>query len=85
MIALLGILAIGILLPLGIISLDTPLWDPVTHFTVDYVLLVSIASVLGLICHFWRLFCKLMTFLLPKDWKLQQWFDATWQSLNQPE
>ena len=82
---LLGILVMGFLWPMGIISLDTPLWDPVTNFTKDYLLLVALATVLSLIFHSWRLFCKMMAFLLPKGWPLQQWFESTWLRLNQQE
>ena len=82
---LLGILTTGLLWTMGMATMDTPLWDPVTHFTKDYVILVALATVLSLIFTSWRWFCKLMAFLLPKGWPLQQWFESTWLRLSQQE
>ena len=56
--------------------------DPVTKFTFDYVLLVALATVLSIFFHLWRFFCKMMSILLPKDSRLQQWFELTWQRLS---
>ena len=77
---LVGVLGTTVMFPL--FTLTTSFYDPITHFTVDYVLLVLLASVLGLVFHAWRLFCKKMSSLLPKDWPLQKWFESTWQSLE---
>lgn len=82
---LLGILTTGLLWTMGMATMDTPLWDPVTHFTKDYLILVALATVLSLIFHSWRWLCKLMAFLLPKGWPLQQWFESTWLRLSEPE
>ena len=82
--ALLGILTTGLLWTMGMAPSASP-WDPIVHLTEDYIVLGVIVSVASLICHSWRWFCKLMAFLLPNDWSLQQWFDATGQRLSQPE
>ena len=82
----------GILLKNFLVTMEMPalalissLGDPFTHFASDYVLLTLIASVCGVIFYSWRWFCKMMAKHLPRDSRLQRWFESTWLSLLEDE
>lgn len=85
--ALFHILLVNFLGTIGLpaLALLSSLGDPFTHYASDYVLLTLIASVCGVVFYSWRWFCKLMAKHLPKDSRLQRWFESTWLSLLEDE